>query len=215
MNKVFIIGLPRTGTTSVCAALLDHGFKVAHTAYTQQTFHLGDVFADTPCYCDYPQLDQRFPDSRFVYLDRALSSWTPSMQGLLQKMATNLGPSGHFNPIIKRCFTDTFELNQATDPLSDEHLMRCYERHQQQVAAYFACRKDCLTLDVSQPGGLSVLLNFLGKSNSENLDFPHLNANHKVSAWRNIKHPNKLNSSASGPNKRRYFDFTEFTHRVN
>ena len=135
--------------------------------------------------------------------------------GLLQKMATNLGPSGHFNPIIKRCFTDTFELNQATDPLSDEHLMRCYERHQQQVAAYFACRKDCLTLDVSQPGGLSVLLNFLGKSNSENLDFPHLNANHKVSAWRNIKHPNKLNSSASGPNKRRYFDFTEFTHRVN
>ncbi|HCE50996.1 MAG TPA: sulfotransferase family protein, partial [Shewanella baltica] len=33
-QKVFIIGLPRTGTTSVSVALLEQGLKVAHMAFT-------------------------------------------------------------------------------------------------------------------------------------------------------------------------------------
>ncbi|RYE30840.1 MAG: sulfotransferase family protein, partial [Sphingobacteriales bacterium] len=31
MKKIFIIGLPRTGTTSISVALLNYGLKVAHT----------------------------------------------------------------------------------------------------------------------------------------------------------------------------------------
>lgn len=207
MNKVFIIGLPRTGTTSVCAALLDHGFKVAHTAYTQQTFHLADVIADTPSFCDYPQLDLLFRDSRFVYLERQLTNWVPSMRRLLEKMTANLRPEGHFNPIIKRCFNDTFQLSQTADPLSTQHLTQCYQRQQQQVADYFVGRKDLFTLDVSQSDSLTTLLNFMGKPIADSLDFPHLNADNKVSAWRNIKHANKINSSASGPRRRKFFDY--------
>ena len=110
MNKLFIIGLPRTGTTSVRVALLDSGFKVAHTAFTQRTFELAEVFSDTPCYCDYRQLDRLFPNSKFVYLDRDIELWIPSVQMLLTKMQNNLSTEGHFNPIIKRCFNQTFEL---------------------------------------------------------------------------------------------------------
>jgi len=207
LNKLFVIGLPRTGTTSLCAALLAHDCKVAHTAYTRQTFELAEVIADTPCFSDYQQLDHLFPGSQFVYLDRDLSAWVPSVRKLLIKMHSNLSPSGHFNPIIKRCFNETFGLLTHNEPLSTSHLTHCHQQHQQQVFDYFAGRDDLLRLDISQAGSLTGLLNFMGKTTDQPLDFPHLNGGNKVSAWRNIKHPNKVNSSASGPQRRRFFDY--------
>ncbi|MEM7388342.1 MAG: sulfotransferase, partial [Pseudomonadota bacterium] len=47
-SKIFIIGLPRTGTTSICNSFLQLGYKTAHTAYTQQAITTADVIADTP-----------------------------------------------------------------------------------------------------------------------------------------------------------------------
>ena len=145
--------------------------------------------------------------SLFVYLDRSLDGWIPSAQKLLEKMQPNLQPDGHFNPIIKRCFRDTFALDQIPEPLCPDHLQACYQRHQQQVEAYFADRDDLLHLDVSQPGSLTQLLKFMGQPTDHALDFPHLNADNKISAWRNLKHPNKVNASASGPERRRFFDY--------
>lgn len=181
MNKLFIIGLPRTGTTSISVALLDYGFKVAHTAYTKRTFELADVISDTPCFCDYQELDKLFPKSKFVYLDRTLTSWVPSMQMLLNKMLPELTPkTGYLHPVLKRCMNTSFQL-AAADPLSEEHLAKCYQEHQQQVFDYFAGRTDFLTIDVSQSGSLRTLLQFL-EINAENTgDFPHLNAGKQVS----------------------------------
>ncbi len=209
MHKLFIIGLPRTGTTSVSVALLEQGFKVAHTAFTQRTFELAQVFSDTPCYCDYAHLDALFPGAQFVYLDRAIDAWVPSMQMLLSKMQNNLSAKGHFNPIMKRCFNQTFELLTADDPLSARHLSHCYRQHQQQVYAYFTGRNDFLSIDVSEPGCLSTLLNFLGKNTPTKLDFPHLNAGRMVTTWKDIKHPNKVSSNASGPKRRQFFDYAK------
>ena len=77
MNKIFIIGLPRTGTTSVCAAMLDLGFRVAHTAYTDRSFNEAQVIADTPIFCDYQHLDKAYPDAKFIYLTRTMDKWLP------------------------------------------------------------------------------------------------------------------------------------------
>ena len=209
MNKLFIIGLPRTGTTSVSVALLDSGFKVAHTAFTQRTFELAEVFSDTPCYCDYRQLDRLFPNSKFVYLDRDIELWIPSVQMLLTKMQNNLSTEGHFNPIMKRCFNQTFELRTTNEPLSADHLSHCYKQHQGQVFEYFTERGDFLSLDVSKPGSLSSLLNFLGLENTDQLNFPHVNAGRMVTTWKDIKHPNKVNSNASGPNRRQFFAYAK------
>ncbi|MFQ3195483.1 MAG: hypothetical protein ACI9N3_002317, partial [Colwellia sp.] len=52
-TKIFIIGLPRSGTTSICAAMLELGYTVAHTAYTQKTFDQAQVIADTPIFADF------------------------------------------------------------------------------------------------------------------------------------------------------------------
>ena len=132
MNKLFIIGLPRTGTTSISVALLEH-FKVSHTGYTKRAFELADVISDCPCFSDYQQLDALFPESKFVYLQRGLEQWLPSIQMLLNKMLPSLNSEAYVNPILKRSFGQTFDLHEVQNPLEEIHLKSCYQRHEQGV----------------------------------------------------------------------------------
>lgn len=207
MPKIFIIGLPRTGTTSISVALLECGFKVAHTAFTKQAFELADVVSDSPCFSDYQQLDLLFPGSKFVYLQRELSKWIPSMQRLLTKMAPHLVPkTGHFNPVLKRSFEQTFQLS-SENRLTEAHLSACYERHQQQVDLYFQGRDDLLSINISEAGSLQVLLSFLEVDNQDNQQFPHLNQGSQVSNWKSYKHANKINSLSAGKEHRKFFDY--------
>lgn len=162
-QKVFIIGLPRTGTTSVSVALLEQGLKVAHMAFTKQAFMLADAISDVPCFSDYRQLDDLFPQAKFVYLERDMAKWVPSMQMLLGKMLPHLeAKSGRFHPIMKRSFRHTFAIDKVTDPADEAHLIACYQRHQNEVLAYFHGREDFISLDISHAGSLSRLLQFLG-----------------------------------------------------
>ncbi|MCX7555181.1 sulfotransferase family protein [Marinicella sp. S1101] len=207
MNKLFIIGLPRTGTTSICAALLDEGFKVAHTAFSKHSFVLADAIADTPCYCDYPQLDALFPESKFVYLERNIDDWLPSIKMMLSKLIPHLQKKAKFNPTLNRCYEQTFALSQTHNPLSDEHLIQCYENHQQQVRRYFKHRNDQLKINVSDADSFQRLIHFVNHDGSKNKSFPHLNQGRMVTGWKDIKHPNKVNSDAFGPERRKFFDY--------
>lgn len=208
MNKTFIIGLPRTGTTSISVALLDYGFKVAHTAYTKRAFELADVVSDAPCFADYKELDALFPNSKFVYLDRALERWVPSMQMLLNKMLPELAPkSGYLNPVLKRCINKTFAPLTTENPLDALHLETCYRTHQQEVFHYFSTRDDLLTIDISQEYSLQKLLAFLGIESEIAVKFPHLNIGKQVDNWKEFKHPNKINSLSAGKEHRKFFDY--------
>jgi hypothetical protein len=208
MNKLFIIGLPRTGTTSISVALLDYGFRVAHTAYTKRAFELADVIADAPCFCDYQQLDVLFPGSKFVYLDRALQDWVPSMQMLLKKMLANLDQkTGHFTPVLKRCFHNTFALLTTLDPLNAQHLEACYLKHQQEIFSYFATREDFLKIDLSQSESLKTLLAFLNITTEGAGEFPRLNMGKQVDNWKAFKHLNKINSFSAGKEHRKFFNY--------
>lgn len=207
MNKLFIIGLPRTGTTSVSAALLNCGLKVAHTALTKESFRLADAISDTPCFCDYRQLDKLFPRSKFVYLDRDITSWAPSIRMLLTKMQPYLDKPHHFNPVLKRCFSDTFELKNEIDNLSDTHLSYCYQKHQHQVFEYFSKRNDLLCININHKSSLSDLNSFLEIPLPTTGEFPHLNSGRMITAWKDIKHPNKIDSNAFGIERRKYLDY--------
>ncbi len=207
MNKLFIIGLPRTGTTSISVALLDYGFKVAHTAYTKRAFELADVISDAPCFCDYQHLDKLFPNSKFVYLERALENWVPSMQMLLNKMLPELdAKTGYLHPVLKRSIRQTFDLS-AADPLSEQHLINAYIKHQQTIDDYFSNRNDLVKIDVSHDESLQKLLNFLHIPTSRSEKFPHLNAGKLVDNWKEHKHPNKVNSLSAGREHRKFFDY--------
>lgn len=222
-NKIFIIGLPRTGTTSVSVALLDQGLTVAHQAFTKQAFMLADAVSDAPCFSDYQQLDVLFPNAKFVYLDRPLDKWLPSMQMLLGRMMVHLDKdTGRFHPVMKRSFNHCFDIWQVEDVADEAHLTACYQRHQQQVLSYFVGRNDFISIDISVAGSLTALLRFIGlplgnevecpqlnlsQLNGPQLNFPQLNMGRNVASWDEYKHPNKISANASGPDKRKFFDY--------
>ncbi len=211
MSKIFILGLPRTGTTSICATMLTLGFSVAHTAYTQTTFENAEVIADTPIFNDYELLNQFYPNSQFIYLTRQPEKWLPSIKQLLQRMYKNvMREDGGFNTIIKRCYTETFAPFTWENINNDAFLLSCYEQHKAKVTAYFKTQnKPVLFIDISQSTSYEALTNFILSSDTElqnkntknthhNGHFPLLNQGGKVTAWKDIKHANKIESTKNG-----------------
>lgn len=208
MNKLFIIGLPRTGTTSISVALLEHDFMVAHTAFTKHAFELADAISDAPCFSDYKELDELFPGSKFIYLDRELDSWIPSIQMLLRKMEIRLDPiTGVFSPVLKRSFNQVFALTTTKDPHTKEHLEACYLQHKKEVFEYFSSRDDFLNINLSHENSLVTLLSFLELEAKDNKEFPHLNIGRHVAGWKEFKHPNKVNANSAGKEHRKFFDY--------
>ncbi|MEC4727173.1 sulfotransferase family protein [Shewanella sp. D64] len=234
MTKAFIIGLPRSGTTSVSVALLEQGFKVAHQAFTKQAFELADVVSDAPCFSDYKQLAVLYPQAKFIYLDRVVESWVPSMQMLLSRMLPHLDmKTGRFHPVLKRSFKHCFGVGEVSEPMDTQHLINCYQTHKKAVFDYFCSFGSdpdrFISIDISEVGSLSRLINFLDadkdihfpNSNAQlsyshlnslnlsslHLNFPHLNKGRNVASWDEYKHANKINSNVSGPEKRKFFDY--------
>lgn len=206
MNKCFILGLPRTGTTSVCAASLNLGFSVAHTGLSKETFRQADVIADTPVYCDYPYLDKLFPGSKFVYLERDVPEWIISIQLLLHKISPEMTrDDGGLNPVIRRCFREVFKFDGESFNTEEQFLRDCFERHREHVEIYFTGR-DVLRINLAEPGSLTRYCEYLGVKPPVG-EFPHLNRNGKITAWKKIKHRNKINSIAYGEDRKRFFDY--------
>ncbi|TYK64226.1 sulfotransferase [Colwellia echini] len=201
-EKIFIIGLPRTATTSVCLAMLEQGFKTAHNAYTQKSFIQAQVLADTPIFCDYQTLDKHFPNSKFIYLTRESERWIPSIKQLLQRMMVNLQRNdGGFNPHLKRCYSETFAPLTLENINSDEFLAECYNRHQQGVIDYFKNREgDLLTIDVSDDDSYMNLLDFLNIDSDKAREggFKQINIGGKVRAWQHLNNDFKVESTNKG-----------------
>lgn len=199
-NKIFIIGLPRTATTSVCKAFVDLGFKTAHTAYIQKAFTQAQVIADTPVFCDFKILDSFYPDSKFINLIRPLSVWVPSIRQLLQRMLHNLQrDDGGFNPYLRRCYHEIFSPLTLENINDDQFLINCFERHQQSIKQYFKNRKqDLLTIDVNQPASYQRLLDFVEVSHSPFDSFSHVNVGGKVTAWKQVNSDYKIESTRRG-----------------
>lgn len=208
-TKIFVIGLPRTGTTSVCAALLDMGFKVAHTAFTREAVERAEAIADTPAFSDFRQLHALFPSAKFVYLQRDLCQWLPSIKILLEKMSqANAQGDGVINPVLKRCFKEVFGFLGPAFPGDDKYLIDCYLRHSDEVRQYFSTQAEkLLTLDVSETGSLHKLASFLSVKLDGRSEFPLLNVNGKITAWKDIRHPLKIDSNASGKYRRQYYQY--------
>ena len=201
-SKIFIIGLPRTATTSVCLAMIGLGYKSAHNAYTQNAFREAQVIADTPIFCDYQNLDKHFSNSKFIYLTRDAKSWLPSIKQLLQRMIINLQRSdGGFNPHLKRCYNEVFSPLTAENIAQDDFLFQCYQRHRQGILEYFKHRNDdLLTIDVSEPQSYKELLTFLGIESEQGRSsgFEKINIGGKVKAWQDINNILKVESTNKG-----------------
>lgn len=160
-NKVFEVGSPKTGTSSLNLALKALGVRTKgydRHLYLQclegdfeETFAMVerfDAFEDGPWHDFdlYKEFDTRFPGSKFILLERDIDDWIKSHEN-------------HFSA-DKRA--------RGVAPIQDydserEKIIAAHQQKYADVKAYFADRPgDLLVMDISAGEGWEKLCPFLG-----------------------------------------------------
>lgn len=199
-EKVFCIGLVKTGTTSLEQALKDLGYRLGNQrqgeallpAYVMRNFRpivefclTADAFQDAPfCYhFTYLALDQSFPNAKFILSVRDdADQWYRS----LIRFHGNLFADGRI-PVKDDLLRATYYypgfvwdcirlLNTPEDDIYHKPtLVSYYERHNTDVRDYFRSKSNLLEINVADKGAYKRLCRFLGKETVTE-DFPWLNA---------------------------------------
>lgn len=173
MCKVFGLGYPRTGTTTLREALRIVGYegkrfecKIMSVPITDEVFERelmptllqDDAFTDMPWPLLYRTLDARFPNAKFILTTRDPDSWVESMLSFYTREVKSAMRQWVYGYSYPRKHEDAY-------------IMR-FLRHTNEVVRYFRGRDDLLVYDVRD--GWEPLCEFLGNE-VPNVRFPHLN----------------------------------------
>ncbi|MFE4356400.1 sulfotransferase family protein [Kitasatospora sp. NPDC056800] len=184
--KVFGLGLTRTGTRSLTAALGVLGFDVVHypvDGATYRTLLAGsarfplleshDGLTDITVVPYYQDLDLAWPGSRFVLTVREEESWLRSCRTHWERPLPDRGDGrdvrleGDLQRFLRAAVYGCHAFHA-------ERFRGVYRRHVAEVARYFADRADdLLVLDVVGGEGYERLAPFLGVPVPDE-PFPHL-----------------------------------------
>lgn len=181
-NKVFGLGLSKTGTSSLTRALTVLGYKSAHFIKVHQ-FDKYDAITDTPVPVIYPALDRQYPNAKFVLTLRDAEDWVKSFAGHIERQEwTKRYPKMRSDALLA-----TMQL-YGTIYFDCQKFLDGYNRYNEEVKTYFADRKDeLLIMDICQGDGWEKLCPFLGVPIPET-PFPVKNAQ------KNITKPKQLAS---------------------
>lgn len=176
--KIFGIGLSKTGTTSLAAALEILGYRTRDypglTSYVPgdlssidpQVLAQNEALTDTPIPSFYRELDARFPGSKFILTVREMDGWLLSC-----KKQFNAKLAEKQNEAHNRLFMDLY----GTTVFDEALFRRGYQRFVEGVHRHFKVRpQDLLVLDVAGGDGWEALCVFLGKPVPE-IPFPKAN----------------------------------------
>lgn len=181
-RKLFGIGFPRTGTSSLHQALQMLGYKSLHFADDERTaeqikaadYRLDvldhhDAVSDTPIPAIFAQLDATWPGSKFILTTRNLDSWIRSC-----RHAAFNHPGQRPAPGCVREYYRT--LLYGAVAFQEDRFAWVYRRHLRDVKAHFsgANRKRLLVLDFTEGDGWTKLCRFL-KRPVPSEPFPHQN----------------------------------------
>ncbi|MDD2661187.1 MAG: hypothetical protein PHY54_16160 [Methylococcales bacterium] len=184
-SKVFCIGWPKTGTTSLTEALRMLGIFSWHFApwvigcrsfdsdISNLRMNLSSIAAytsvsDVPVCVLFRELDQAFPDSKFILTTRREDNW-------LESAISQHGGLGQ-----QRLVDAVSRWAYGTDQLDRQLFLNRYRQHHQQVFEYFKGRSDLLVIDISEDNQWSKLCDFLGLP-VPNYSFPYLNKRDVIS----------------------------------
>lgn len=208
-SRIFIVGLPRTGTTSLCADFLGLDYRVAHTAYTRATIERAQVLADTPIFADYRELSEIKKPDAWIYLQRDEHAWAQSMATLISKVCSR--PHDKYSPVFWRAWERVFGPRKQLATLTTEALIQRFEQHRYDVID--AARALAIPLWQWQLGGVTDQAISVAEALSNQVEEltvvqtgQHLNRN-RVFAWNEINHANKVASNLRGEHGRQYFQF--------
>lgn len=178
--RVFGLGLPKTGTSSLHAALSHLGFTSVHhgdadlrraidRAAAAGAPLLGDVDPELDAFCDVPgvvanfaALDAQHPGSKFVLTVRDDESWIDSRTRHVRRNR-DLAARGAYDGDFVHLDVDRWRAER--------------DAHHDAVLGHFAGRPDdLLVLDVCAGQGWERLAPFLGWERLPERPFPHENA---------------------------------------
>ncbi len=180
-TKVLGVGMGKTGTTTLCVCLRKLGYR--HLTWRRGTYERlllerdtaemhrlmdeYDSFDDSPWCSLYREMDERYPDAKYVLTRRrSPEAWFGS---LVSHHARST--EGHLaNPAVP------LHKYGTTRPLEDPaRTMAVYENHNRAVREYFADRPGKLLEVCWEEGdGWKELCGFLG-TDIPDLPFPHAN----------------------------------------
>lgn len=181
-TKVIGIGLPKTGTTSLGYCFRRFGFKHRtfdmDLAYQVKLNNLApaieearkfETFEDWPWFLIYRELDQTFPDSKFILtLRKDTETYVASLKGHHDRQG--IRDERYVKPYY-------WDVVHGHDPVAwdYEKSAQRYERHNREVLEYFGDRinKDLLVVCWEHGDGWAELSRFLNKAAPDE-PFPHL-----------------------------------------
>jgi hypothetical protein len=179
-NKVFGIGLSRTGTTSLTEALKLLGYKALHfpdhkvtqsevyAFFASQSGCINlsilmdhDAITDTPVCCLYKALDKSYPGSKFILTIREKESWLHSCERYWKEVLMPLIQTGPDHPYKYIRFIN--EKVYGAQDYDREIFSGVYDTYNTEVVQYFRDRpQDFLILHICGGEGWSKLAPFLG-----------------------------------------------------
>lgn len=217
MSKIFCIGFPKTGTTSIEEALTILGYKVCkghfNNNYTNYLISLFvnndfdeideiisnyDVFIDLPWGGTdfYKYLMTRYENAKFIFTKRESESWYRSFEGMITQFDSDLSTAmntfhskGRYGVIyyIKRIIGVDTLLNNKSV------FIDYYDKLNTEIILSFKnSNHSFLEMNVIEGEGWDLLCSFLNKS-IPNKSFPHLNkkkiqnTTSGINKWKRLK----------------------------
>lgn len=168
-NKIFGIGLSRTGTTSLSHTLKEIGINIIHYPNESKLFDSNnDGACDIPAAVHYKKLDKKFPNSKFIYTIRDKDEWLFSIGRYLEYKKDRKMTPWELKNRIELYGQITFDKDMFATK---------YDEHDNSVRAYFKEREqDLLIINICAGDKLEKLLSFIGGHNElSNKKFPHIN----------------------------------------
>lgn len=167
INKIFGIGLSRTGTLSLTNALKRLGYKTIHYPNLKHFYYLVEIYdaiTDTPVCINYVALDEMYPNSKFILTTRDLTEWLSSAKWFFSRTKQ---PKLSNQQIFIR---ETLYGNEYFDRRSYK---KGFLDYHDKVLKYFKDRpEDILIMNVFKRDGYNKLCPFLGKETLRE-KFPH------------------------------------------
>jgi hypothetical protein len=174
-RKIFGIGLSRTGTKSLAAALSVIGYKAAHYDVSVKAVKVSedgltpdyglintwDALTDIPITSIYRKLDEYYPGAKFILTVREKHVWLDSCERHYSVDRSHYIQKHGIDPNL------VLRLRQSVygqEVFSRERFSSVYDLHLAGVLDHFRDREsDLLVLDICAKAGWPELCGFLGK----------------------------------------------------
>ena len=177
MNKIFGIGFPKTGTTSLTVALRQTGLNIKHLPLPLESMvpliKQLDGATESSVACCYKYLDGVFGNSKFILTIREEESWMTSCRHHFLERH----PQEQWFVGFSDLHRGVWQALVGVDKFNEKIWRDAYKRHNENVVEHFRYRPNALlVLNIEAGQGWKELYEFLKIDDIPNRPFPHANA---------------------------------------